>query len=549
MLAMDKKNTGMSMAIWIIIALMAVGWVLTAWVADDAYITFRTIDHFWKGYGLRWNIDERVQVFTHPLWMMLLSIVGYPFRELYYSSLALSAACVAGTITLLYRHAASQWQLIIGLLVLLSSRAFLDFSSSGLENPLLYLLGTLSCLLIVRDLRESRFSLLALVLLQSLLFITRMDSILVFFPVILFYITMVYRQRGFAFTFHCLLVGSLPALIWLGFALVYYGMLLPNTAWAKLNTGIGRGQLIAQGMDYYIANLKFDPITLIVIACGLIFLLRSVTPVLKLLGLGIFLNLMYILWIGADYMYGRFLSALFLVCVVIFLSCNSPLIRCSSLLNKMAGLFVCIFVFVFFLLSARHWNPLSLEPLINEKNGMADERSFYSFTESFFRKIIGKSASPYFTYVWKDNPETLSPDRIRVAMNIGIYSYLAPDTVYFVDPLALSDPFLAQHPMRPGYWRQGHFERYVPFNYFVSVRTKNNVMGDLNDKQVLSDVWLLSRSSINAPGRWRAIWRVNTGQTRRQAWKAFKDYTAQTVVNDPYFRKMSDRVWYGPYRP
>jgi hypothetical protein len=35
--------------------------VVNAWVVDDAYITFRTIDNFLNGYGLRWNVAERVQ--------------------------------------------------------------------------------------------------------------------------------------------------------------------------------------------------------------------------------------------------------------------------------------------------------------------------------------------------------------------------------------------------------------------------------------------------------------------------------------------------------
>jgi len=52
--------------------------------------------------GLRWNIAERVQAYTHPLWLF-----------------AVSAARLA---------------------VLVSSRAFTDYSTSGLENPLTHLL-------------------------------------------------------------------------------------------------------------------------------------------------------------------------------------------------------------------------------------------------------------------------------------------------------------------------------------------------------------------------------------------------------------------------
>jgi hypothetical protein len=32
----------------------------TAWVSEDAYISFRVVSNFLSGYGLRWNIADRV---------------------------------------------------------------------------------------------------------------------------------------------------------------------------------------------------------------------------------------------------------------------------------------------------------------------------------------------------------------------------------------------------------------------------------------------------------------------------------------------------------
>src|SRR5947209_16830228 len=64
--------------------------VKDAWLSDDAYITFRVVDNFVHGYGLTWNIDERVQTYTNPLWMFLLSLVYFFTHEIYYSSLILS---------------------------------------------------------------------------------------------------------------------------------------------------------------------------------------------------------------------------------------------------------------------------------------------------------------------------------------------------------------------------------------------------------------------------------------------------------------------------
>ena len=37
------------------------------WIGDDAFITLRVVDNWVNGYGLTWNISERVQAFTHPL--------------------------------------------------------------------------------------------------------------------------------------------------------------------------------------------------------------------------------------------------------------------------------------------------------------------------------------------------------------------------------------------------------------------------------------------------------------------------------------------------
>ena len=46
---------------WFLLILFTFIFLLNAWVCDDAYITFRTIDNFLHGHGLRWNVAERVQ--------------------------------------------------------------------------------------------------------------------------------------------------------------------------------------------------------------------------------------------------------------------------------------------------------------------------------------------------------------------------------------------------------------------------------------------------------------------------------------------------------
>jgi hypothetical protein len=46
--------------------LVAVVLIRTAWICDDAYITFRTVDNFLHGFGLRWNVAEKLYLLKLP---------------------------------------------------------------------------------------------------------------------------------------------------------------------------------------------------------------------------------------------------------------------------------------------------------------------------------------------------------------------------------------------------------------------------------------------------------------------------------------------------
>jgi hypothetical protein len=70
------------------LAFITISLLRTAWVSETAYLTFRTVEHAAAGFGPRWNVAERVQVYDHPLWMLLLAgrlVTG----ELYFTALAI----------------------------------------------------------------------------------------------------------------------------------------------------------------------------------------------------------------------------------------------------------------------------------------------------------------------------------------------------------------------------------------------------------------------------------------------------------------------------
>ena len=127
-------------------------------LSDDAFITLRTIDNVWNGYGLRWNPIERVQTYTHPLWMLLLAAAYGVARKLFVThltTLAVSLAVTAATVAMLL------WRLpaagrAVAFVLLAGSRAFVDYSTSGLENPLSHLLLAAFWLVVIAEAQPCR---------------------------------------------------------------------------------------------------------------------------------------------------------------------------------------------------------------------------------------------------------------------------------------------------------------------------------------------------------------------------------------------------------
>ena len=98
--------------------------IQTAWLSDDCYITLRVVRNFVEGEGLRWNLDERVQVYTHPLWMFCLSISYFLTREAHFTTIALSLLITWFTVTWGFKKLAlSEQNLLLALFSVCVSKA------------------------------------------------------------------------------------------------------------------------------------------------------------------------------------------------------------------------------------------------------------------------------------------------------------------------------------------------------------------------------------------------------------------------------------------
>lgn len=491
-----------------------------AWLSDDAYVTFRTVKNFVHGYGLTWNIGERVQAYTHPLWMFCLSALYFVTGDLYYTpifwSIGLSLLTVGVVIKLVGHYPNS----IFALVLLLLSKSYIDYATSGLENPLTHLLLALLLLVYYRDNGQKIF---ILSLITTCLLLNRMDLGLLTLPPLL-YIWWQHRswRSGSAVS-----LGLSPFFLWEGFSLVYYGFPFPNTAYAKLNHGLESIQLVEQGLYYLLISLWHDPMILLVLsslAYPIVFRKKhrvKGTPPTWPLILGMWLYLLYILRIGGDFMVGRFFSGLILWAVI--LHARTLLLSPKRIWMLIGGSLLVGLLFP---------DPPLLRHDFSQPStmlGVADEiRHHYRYTG--FLTVFLEGQQTHLVA----RRQGLHPKRPTAfaVHNIGLSGYHAGSALHLVDRTALADPLLARLPSKMTLlWRIGHFERTLPEGYIDILRAKRHHLSDPNLDHYYDKLTLVTRSPLFDPIRWLEIWRLNTGYYDHLIdWSAYR-YPEQVVLD------------------
>ena len=186
------------------------------------------------------------------------------------------------------------------------SKAFVDYSTSGLENALTHLLLALFLWVFLRRAVTLR-TLFWLSLLTAAAAVNRLDSVLLFAPPLLYAAVLLRRQWLRALG--VLALGMAPLLAWELFSIIYYGFPLPNTFYAKLNTGLPLSAQMQQGIFYLLHSTGADPLTMVAIVAGVTLPWLRRTWRQAAVAVGIAFYLLYVVRIGGDFMAGRFLSA------------------------------------------------------------------------------------------------------------------------------------------------------------------------------------------------------------------------------------------------
>jgi arabinofuranosyltransferase len=408
--------------------------------------------------------------------------------------------------------------------VFVSSKSFVDYSTSGLENPLTHLLYVLFLArLLGVPLRAGRAAapppgkravpeLAWLALPAALMACNRLDSLLLVAPAL---VERAVRERRDRRALLGALVAFAPLFLWELFSLVYYGFLFPNTAYAKLGAGIAGVVLAEQGLLYYLSQLSHDPISLLVIAVGLGAPLLARERRLYAVAAGVALYLLYIVKIGGDFMAGRFFAAPLLGATVLIVRCLPALVRPGAVPVLAPAAVVATLAFVMTprpTLSSNIDYNNDLPPKLGgawDSRGVADERAFYFGGSGLLRVARGMG-------VPMDGRATegrqLVPGKAVVMPNTGARGFYAPAGAIVVDPLGLTDPLIARLPARDKRaFRIGHFDRDIPDGYLPSLESGQNQIKDPDIAELYRRLRVVTEGPIWRWERWKEIARFNLG--------------------------------------
>ncbi len=441
------------------------------WVTDDGFIYFRVVEQLQAGNGPVFNAGERVEVFTSPLWLAVLTLadVVLPLHLEWLAVLGGIGLSVVGVVMailgarLLVRHDLPDALLLpIGVLAFGAILPVWVFLSAGLENGLVFAwIGTCLWALArwadgvdgvdgaVRPMRAGWGVLLGLG------WLVRPE--LVVFSAAFLALVLLAQRRVQGWRSRVAFVAASVALpvAYQVFRMGYFGMVVSNTAIAKEGTDLrwDRGWAYLQNF----AGPYWLWVPLLAMVAGAYLPLmralrahgRSVSSwvVLVFLGLGTFSGL-YVVAVGGDYLHARlFLPAYFALCApvavvalakryAIALAVVPWALAAALALRPPTGAFHVQDGHLFVLVPPRQ----GLVTLEDYGWGEGGEKFAWFGDADYYYSTQGLGGG------WRSRGAPLRPDLPRpyvIASAIGASGYALGPDVRILDTLGLADAFTA----------------------------------------------------------------------------------------------------------
>ena len=491
--------------------------LITAWIGDDAQITFRQVWNFISGDGITFNFEERVQAFTHPLWFLVISAISFFTRELFLTTIILSLFLSFSAIIVLlwveYDINKGRLSFLSPIYLLIFSWAYIDYATSGLENALSNFLISLLFLLLMRPKVQTNLYLIYMIL--ALLVLNRLDYSVLFLPLAILLIFETTSTKNFLFSIS---IGLITLISWHIFATIYFGTPFSNTFYAKTSTDFPINEVLNNGWDY-IKSIKTDFATLIIITTGIVFSVISKSRFLISMSIGQILYFGYIVYIGGDFMLGRFFT------VLVFISIGQ--IICSISQFKLHNKKKCnIFLTFSITLCLLNGFYISNYPIFSGRDYRPSRVAYFSADERGGNYRFGglfsstRETWPELTN-FTDKPTTY----LTLCSFLGAISNVN-SSKYVIDVCGLSDAFIARiPPMRNERWVSGHLPRKIPFGYGDFLIGKVNELPDKQLNELLHDVQLMIKGDLFSLERWKSIWKLNTNYHRNIDFSKYTNVT------------------------
>lgn len=487
------------------------------WVTEDAFISYRVARNLVDGYGPVFNIDERVEAHTNPLWVALLATWNLLGGRIEHGAIVFGIALsVLGIVMaqlaamrIATMHAADPAangaiMLPFGALIFAMIPVAWDFVTSGLETGMSFAwLGTtywaVTRVASRRHQQRERWPVAAAVLL-GLGPLVRPD--LGVFSIVLFatLLACLFMRESSRLTLgqaSALTAGFMAIPVtYQVFRMGYYAALVPNTALAKA----AAGAQWSLGWDYLIDFIQpyalWLPLTLLLAWTGVV-LARSLrrhdrttailiaAPVVATL-----IHALYIIRIGGDFMHGRLLlPSLFglMLPVAVVRIPTDPLLSRTGLVRMTAVAVVAIWglvaalslrvppkeayalIFVadersFYVEFSGHPNPVTLDDFKDFRlTWLRQGREWQALAERDARTLVIHPDMPILRFEIPPPADEYPLKRavsdaigvVAPSWNIGMTSYAAGPRVHIVDRYGLADPIAARVAPLPG-GRPGH---------------------------------------------------------------------------------------------
>lgn len=489
-----------------------------AWQSDDAYHAYVMAKNLVLGNGFVYNIGERATASSCPLFTLVVALGYFFIRKMFIVSLLICIIFSGLAYFIVLKDFCHTKKQVIGaFLALTGSSCFISYTTSGLENSLLFFLTALFLKVYFSRDTYRTGELFKLAILVALIAMTRMDAVLLVVPMVVYAFLAKRENVSFIKAVGIGIGGLSPFILWELFSVFYYGFLVPNTAFVKLGTGIPEIEYIKRGVIYLAISGICDVLLIAIPAFTVLITLIVRKWNLLYLSAGIVLYLAYVIYIGGDFMLGRHFTVLFFMSVIGFLKMDSQdyyLDKKSAVIRTVAA----IIVLVGFTLNMTD-KDITSQLLYNAgASPIADERTGYFKYTSLYN-----NARSYFTtgeLCLRDAWNEAGIDELREAgfssgilkMVPGISIYYNSD-MYLNDLYALGDPFLSKIPaVLEENWRIGHMWREAPEGYVDSVLFGDNVIKNEDISEYYEIIKLITRGDLFDGDRIQAIIDINMGK-------------------------------------